>query len=102
MRCHGVFPAKDLAGVGRLLLDGCGIGSAGGRAALKNLNTVSFLMKRFNKIYLIDSMTKFQNGKTATRNPGRGKGRFSLELHQRTPPRGPSPGFMLAATAENV
>jgi hypothetical protein len=56
MRCHGVFPAKDLAGVGRLLLDGCGIGSAGGRAALKNLNTVSFLMKRFNKIYLIDSM----------------------------------------------
>lgn len=31
-------------------------------------------------------MTKFQNGKTATRNPGRGKGRFSMELHQRTPP----------------
>jgi len=22
MRCHGVFPAKDLAGAGRLLLDG--------------------------------------------------------------------------------
>jgi hypothetical protein len=97
-----VFPAKDLARVGRLLLDGCGIRSAGGRAALKNLNTVSFLMKRFNKIYLIDSMTKVPKWKTATRNPGRGKGRFSMELHQRTPPRGPSPGFMLAATAENV
>jgi hypothetical protein len=63
---------------------------------------ISFLMKRFNKIYLIDSMTKVPKWKTATRNPGRGKGRFSMELHQRTPPRGPSPGFMLAATAENV
>lgn len=46
------------------------IRSAGGRAALKNLNTVSFLMKRFNKIYLIDSMTKFQNGKQPQGIPG--------------------------------
>jgi hypothetical protein len=102
MRCHGVFPAKDLAGVGRLLLDGCGIRSAGGRAALKNLNTVSFLMKRFNKIYLIDSMTKFQNGKQPQVNLQGEQGPF---LHGTAPAdtaAGPSPGFMLAATAENV
>jgi hypothetical protein len=101
MRCHGVFPAKDLAGVGRLLLDGCGIGSAGGRAALKNLNTVSFLMKRFNKIYLIDSMTKFQNGKQPQGIPGgaRAVSPWNCTSGHR---RRPSPGFMLAATAENV
>jgi hypothetical protein len=102
MRCHGVFPAKDLAGVGRLLLDGCGIRSAGGRAALKNLNTVSFLMKRFNKIYLIDSMTQVPKWKTATSQSSGEQGPF---LHGTAPAdtaAGPSPGFMLAATAENV
>jgi len=47
--CHGVFPAKDLAGVGRLLLDELRLCAALGARA-KNLNTVYFFMKRFNKI----------------------------------------------------
>jgi hypothetical protein len=99
---HGVFPAKDLAGVGRLLLDGCGIRSAGGRAALKNLNTVSFFMKRFNKIYLIDLMTKFQNRKQPQGIPGGARAVSPWNCTSGHRRGGHRSGFMLAATAENV
>jgi hypothetical protein len=40
---------KGSAGAGRLLFDGCGCAQRLAGARAKNLNTLPFLMKRFNK-----------------------------------------------------
>jgi hypothetical protein len=102
MRCHGVFPAKNLAGVGRLLLDGVAVylALAGGRAK-KTSTRYHFFMKRFNKIYLIDLMAKFQNGTTASKSL-ESKAVSPWKVNRRIPLRRPSPGSVLAATAKNV
>lgn len=101
MRCHGVFPAKDLAGVGRLLLDGVAVyvAQAGGRAK-KTSTRYHFFMKRFNKIYLIDSIISSKMENAASK---------SLESKAVSPwaesadtAAGTSPSPLLAPTAKNV
>jgi hypothetical protein len=49
MHCHGRVSGKEFAGASRLLPTSYGYAQRLGACA-KNLNTVHFLMKRFNKI----------------------------------------------------
>jgi hypothetical protein len=50
MHCHGRVSSKGFAGAGRFAADSCGYAQRWQGHAPKNLNTVHFLMKRFNKI----------------------------------------------------
>jgi len=58
-------------------------------------------VKRFNKIYLIDSMTssKMEKSRKESREE---QGRLCVELDRRTTVAGPSAGSVLAAEAKNV